>query len=247
MRSGIANASSRGRTSTRTSRAAASSSLTVASISSTRSPRHPLELEVHPARAGLHVAAGHERPVVAPHDAAQGMERRVGPHQGVAAGPVEIDRHGRRRPRAARRPRAPRARGRSRRRRSALPGPSSGARRRSAGSPRGRRAGRRRPGRTPSRRARRAARAVAPRDLDDPCLELAQYASRIADARRRGVIGTTARRRVSSRPSASRSCPDGPRTRTCRRRPRAADLVVLRSPAPVDDVALEHRGARSRP
>ena len=53
--------------------------------------RHPLELEVHPARAGLHVAAGHERAVVAPDDAAQGMERGVGPHQGEPAGPVEVD------------------------------------------------------------------------------------------------------------------------------------------------------------
>src|SRR5436190_22200783 len=33
--------------------------------------RHSFELEVHPARARLHVAAGDERTVVAPHDVAQ--------------------------------------------------------------------------------------------------------------------------------------------------------------------------------
>ena len=53
--------------------------------------RHPLELEVHPARPGLHVAAGHERAVVAPDDAAQRVERGVGAHQRQPARPVEVD------------------------------------------------------------------------------------------------------------------------------------------------------------
>ena len=53
--------------------------------------RHPLELEVHPARSGLHVAAGHERAVVAPDDAAQRMQRGMGPHQREPPRPVEID------------------------------------------------------------------------------------------------------------------------------------------------------------
>ena len=87
----MANASARGRTATRTSRAAASSALTVASMASTRSPRHPLELEVHPTRPGLHVPAGDERAVVAPDDAAQGVEGGVRPHQREPPGPVEVD------------------------------------------------------------------------------------------------------------------------------------------------------------
>src|SRR4029077_9668628 len=52
---------------------------------------HSLELEVHPPAAGLHVAAGDERAVVAPDDTAQGVQRGVGPHQRVATSPVEID------------------------------------------------------------------------------------------------------------------------------------------------------------
>jgi hypothetical protein len=51
---------------------------------------HPLELEVHPARAGLHVPAGDLRPVVAPDDAAQRVECRVRPHEREAAGPIEV-------------------------------------------------------------------------------------------------------------------------------------------------------------
>ena len=51
---------------------------------------HPLELEVHPTRARLHVAAGHERAVVAPDDAAQRVQRGVGAHQGKPARPVEV-------------------------------------------------------------------------------------------------------------------------------------------------------------
>ena len=39
---------------------------------------HALELEVHPAPAGLHVAARDEGAVVAPHDAAQGVEAPCG-------------------------------------------------------------------------------------------------------------------------------------------------------------------------
>ena len=53
--------------------------------------RHRLELEVHPAGAGLHVAAGDRRAVVAPDDAAQRVKRGVGAHQREAAGPVEVD------------------------------------------------------------------------------------------------------------------------------------------------------------
>ena len=53
--------------------------------------RHRLELEVHPARPRLHVAPGDEGSVVAPYDAAQGVEGRVGPHQGEAPSPVEVD------------------------------------------------------------------------------------------------------------------------------------------------------------
>ena len=88
IRSGIAKASSRGRTLTRTSRSAASSALTVASIASTRSPDIVLELEVHPPGAGLHVAAGHLRAVVAPDDAAQRVQGGVGAHQRVAGAPT---------------------------------------------------------------------------------------------------------------------------------------------------------------
>ena len=53
--------------------------------------RHRLELEVHPARPGFHVAAGHLGTVVAPDDPAQGMQRRVGAHQRQATCPVDID------------------------------------------------------------------------------------------------------------------------------------------------------------
>jgi hypothetical protein len=64
---------------------------------------HPLELEVHPAGAGLHVAAGDLRPVVPPDDAAQDVERRVGAHQQMPTVPVDLGSHGvpdRRRPRS---------------------------------------------------------------------------------------------------------------------------------------------------
>ena len=65
--------------------------MTVASIESDEIAAHRLELEVHASGARLHVAAGDERAVVAPDDAAQGMQRGVGPHQGKAARPVEVD------------------------------------------------------------------------------------------------------------------------------------------------------------
>src|SRR5262245_25138209 len=52
--------------------------------------RHPFELEVHPAGAGLHVAAGDLRAVVAPDDAAQDMERGVGAHEKVAPRPLDL-------------------------------------------------------------------------------------------------------------------------------------------------------------
>ena len=91
MRSGMANASSRGRTLTRTSRWAASSCVDGRLDRVDEVAGHPLELEVHPARAGLHVAARHERAVVAPDHAAQRVERRVGSHQREAPRPVEID------------------------------------------------------------------------------------------------------------------------------------------------------------
>ncbi len=51
---------------------------------------HPLELEVHPARTGLHVAAGDEGAVVAPDDAAQRVKGGMGPHQGEATGPLDV-------------------------------------------------------------------------------------------------------------------------------------------------------------
>ena len=52
--------------------------------------RHPLELEVHPSRARLHVAARHERAIVAPDDSAQRVQRRVGAHQRMPARPIEV-------------------------------------------------------------------------------------------------------------------------------------------------------------
>ncbi len=91
MRSGMANASSRGRTATRTSRSAASSSLTRASIESTRSPDIVSNSKSIRPGARLHVAAGHERTVVAPDDAAQGVERGVRAHEGEPPRPVEVD------------------------------------------------------------------------------------------------------------------------------------------------------------
>ena len=51
---------------------------------------HRLELEVHPARQRLHVAAGDRCPMVPPHDAAQDMQRGVGSHQPMAALPVDL-------------------------------------------------------------------------------------------------------------------------------------------------------------
>ena len=81
IRSGIANASSRGRIATLISRSAAISALTRASIAPTSSPDIRLELEVHPGRARLHVAAGDLRAEIAPDDAAQDVQRGVRPHQ----------------------------------------------------------------------------------------------------------------------------------------------------------------------
>ena len=52
---------------------------------------HPLEFEVHPAAAGLHVPAGDLRAVVAPDDAAQGVQGGVGPHQQEATRPIDVD------------------------------------------------------------------------------------------------------------------------------------------------------------
>src|SRR5207245_2257471 len=52
---------------------------------------HPLELEVHPAGTGFHVAAGHECSVVAPDDPAQGMEGGVRPHEEETPRPFELD------------------------------------------------------------------------------------------------------------------------------------------------------------
>ena len=117
---------------------------------------HPLELEVHPAAAGLHVPAGHEGAVVAPDDAAQRVKRGVGSHQREPPRPVEIDRDdiadvGR----SGRRP-IP-ARGRYRRPTSSPRGRSTIGRRRPGGSARGRTAGRHLPGRRRSDRGRRAA------------------------------------------------------------------------------------------
>ena len=90
IRSGIANACSRG--STGDPDVAAAEELLVDGRLDRPDElgRHPLELEVHPAAAGLHVAAGHERPVVAPDDAAQGVQRGVRAHQPEAAVPVEV-------------------------------------------------------------------------------------------------------------------------------------------------------------
>ncbi len=51
---------------------------------------HALELEVHPPAPGFHVAARHERAVVAPDDPAQRVERRVRPHQAEPAVPVQV-------------------------------------------------------------------------------------------------------------------------------------------------------------
>ena len=53
--------------------------------------RHRFELEVHPAGAGFHVAAGDLGAVIAPHHAAQRVERGVRAHQRQPAGPVEVD------------------------------------------------------------------------------------------------------------------------------------------------------------
>src|SRR4051794_5621663 len=52
---------------------------------------HPLELEVHPTSAELHVAARDEGAVVAPDDAAQGVEGGVRSHQDVPPCPVDVD------------------------------------------------------------------------------------------------------------------------------------------------------------
>ena len=54
---------------------------------------HGLELEVHAPGPGLHVAAGDEGAVVTPDHAAQGVEGRVGAHQGVATRPLHVHPH----------------------------------------------------------------------------------------------------------------------------------------------------------
>ena len=87
----MANASARGRTATRTSRRGRQLGVDRRLDGVDEVARHPLELEVHATRAGLHVAAGDLRAVVAPDDAAQGVERGVGPHQREPACPVEVD------------------------------------------------------------------------------------------------------------------------------------------------------------
>ena len=91
MRSGMANASSRGRTSTRTSRAVRQLRVDGRLDRVDEVAGHRLELEVHAPRARFHVAAGHERAVVAPDHAAQGVQRGVGAHQGQATRPVQVD------------------------------------------------------------------------------------------------------------------------------------------------------------
>ena len=65
--------------------------MTAASIEFDEVAGHRFELEVHPSGARLHVAARHLGTVIAPDDAAQRMQRRVGPHQREPAGPVEVD------------------------------------------------------------------------------------------------------------------------------------------------------------
>ena len=52
---------------------------------------HPLELEVHSSRAGLHVPTGHQRAIVPPDDAAERVQGRVRAHQREPPRPVEID------------------------------------------------------------------------------------------------------------------------------------------------------------
>ncbi len=91
IRSGMAKASSRGRTATRTSRCGGQLGVDGGLDGVHQVARHPLELEVHPAGPGLHVAARHERAVVAPDDAAQRVQRRMGPHQRQPPGPLDVD------------------------------------------------------------------------------------------------------------------------------------------------------------
>ena len=52
--------------------------------------RHRLELEVHPSRQRLHVAAGDRCAMVAPHDAAQDVQRGMRSHQLMASIPVDL-------------------------------------------------------------------------------------------------------------------------------------------------------------
>ncbi len=155
IRSGMAKASSRGRTATRISRSAAISSLTRRSISPTSSPRHRLELEVHPPGERLHVAAGDRCAVIAPDDAAQDVERGVGAHQLVAPVPVDLGGHRRVRPPAAPRPR--RSCARCRRRASSRRSPAT-LRRSRRSAARCRPAARHRRDRRPSDRGGRRAR-----------------------------------------------------------------------------------------
>ncbi len=51
---------------------------------------HRLELEIHPSRQRLHVAARDRCAMVAPHDSAQDVQRRMRSHQLVASLPVEL-------------------------------------------------------------------------------------------------------------------------------------------------------------
>ena len=90
MRAGIASASSRGKK--RTWIGTLGRDLLVHGCLDARDQLagERFELEVEPALAGLHVPAGDERPMVAPHDAAERVQRGVGAHQQVATLPVDL-------------------------------------------------------------------------------------------------------------------------------------------------------------
>ena len=90
IRSGIANASSRGQDCAPGSRAGRDLRVDASPRSVRRVRRHPLELEVHAARARLHVAAGHLCAVVAPDHAAQDVEGGVRAHQARTGVPIEL-------------------------------------------------------------------------------------------------------------------------------------------------------------
>ena len=103
MMSGMANASARGRTVTSMARSAAISALQAASIALLEALRNLGEVEVHPRRARLHVAAGDEGADVAEDDAREEVQPRVGAHEQRAPGVVEgaADLRARRRDRVA--------------------------------------------------------------------------------------------------------------------------------------------------